>query len=94
MGIMMDINGSVNVNNQSAATLRNDPNASDVRQQATRMQKETMSVDEVTTEQPVQEVRAMNEDVVNQRVSEYQTLSSNNQVTADEAVGSLVDVRV
>lgn len=90
----MDINGSVNVNSQSVTTLRNDPNTSDVRQQASQMQKEALSVDEVTTEQPVQQAKALNDDVVNARVSEHQSLASGNQITADEAVGSLVDVRV
>jgi len=36
----------------------------------------------------------LNEDIVNARVSEHQALASGKQVTADEAVGSLVDVRV
>ncbi|PKF63555.1 hypothetical protein CW745_01530 [Psychromonas sp. psych-6C06] len=90
----MDINGSVAVNPQSAATLRNDPNASTVVQQSSQLQKNTQSVDKVTTEQPVQQAKALTEDTVNARVSEYQNLSSDNQVTADEAVGSLVDVRV
>jgi hypothetical protein len=90
----MDINGSVNVNSQPVTLLRNDPNTSNVQQQATEIQKSTQSVDKVTTEKPVQEAKALNEDVVNARVSEYQSLESGNQVTADEAVGSLVDVRV
>lgn len=90
----MDINGSVNVNSQPVTLLRNDPNTSNVQQQATQIQKNTQSVDKVTTEKPVQETKALNEDVVNARVSEYQSLESGNQVTADEAVGSLVDVRV
>lgn len=90
----MDINGSVNVNSQSVSTLRNDPNTSNAYNQATQVQKETQSTDKVTTEKPVQEAKALNEDVVNARVSEHQSLASNNQVTADEAVGSLVDVRV
>ena len=90
----MDINGSVNVNSQPATVLRNDPNTSTAQNQATQIQKQTQSVDEVTTEQPVQEAKKLNEDVINARVSEHQSLASNNQVTADEAVGSLVDVRV
>jgi len=90
----MDINGSVNVNSQPVTLLRNDPNTSNVQQQATEIQKSTQSVDKVTTEKPAQEAKALNEDVVNARVSEYQSLESGNQVTADEAVGSLVDVRV
>lgn len=90
----MDINGSVNVNSQSVALLRNDPNTSNVQQQASQLQKQTQSVDEVTTEQPVQQAKTLNEDVVNARVSEHQSLASGVQVTADEAVGSLVDVRV
>lgn len=90
----MDINGSVNVNSQSVTTLRNDPSTSNTQHQATQIQKETQSVDEITTEQPVQQAKALSEDVVNARVSEHQSLASNNQVTADEAVGSLVDVRV
>lgn len=90
----MDINGSVNVNSQPVTILRNDPNTSNVQQQATEIQKSTQSVDKVTTEQPVQQAKKLNEDIVNARVSEYQSLESGNQVTADEAVGSLVDVRV
>jgi hypothetical protein len=90
----MDINGSVNVGNQPTTLLRNDPNTSTVQHQATEVQKETQSVDEVTTEQPVQQVKKLNEDIVNARVSEHQALASGVQVTADEAVGSLVDVRV
>lgn len=90
----MDINGSVNVHSQPLSTLRNDPNTSDVTEQANRLQKETQSVDEVTTEQPVQEAKAPSEDVVNARVSEHRELASSSQVTADEAVGSLIDVSV
>jgi hypothetical protein len=90
----MDINGSVNVNSQPTTVLRNDPNTSNVQNQATQVQKDTQSVDKVITEQPAQRAKALNEDVVNTRVSEYQSLASNNQITADEAVGSLVDVRV
>ncbi len=90
----MDINGSVNVNRQPTTVLRNDPNSSNMQHQSTQAQQEIQSVDEVTTEQPVQQTKKLNEDVVNARVSEFQSLSSGNQVTADEAVGSLVDVRV
>lgn len=90
----MDINGSVNVHSQPVSTLRNDPNTSDVQHQANRLQKETQSVDEVTTEQPVQEPKEVSEDVVNARVSEHRELASSSQVTADEAVGSLINVSV
>jgi len=48
----------------------------------------------VVTEQPVQKTTQLNKDLINARVSEHQVLSSGNQVTADEAVGSLIDVRV
>ena len=48
----MDINGSVNVHSQPLSALRNDPNTSNATEQANRLQKETQSVDEVTTEQP------------------------------------------
>ncbi len=90
----MDINGSVSLNQQPVSALRNDPNTSNVQQQATQVQKQTQSVDEVSTEKPVQQTKALNEDVVNARVSEHQSLASNDHITADEAVGSLVDVRV
>lgn len=90
----MDINGSVNVNQQSVSALRNDPNTSNVEQQATQVQKQTQSVDKVTTEKPVQQAKKLNEDTVNARVSEHQSLASNDQLTAEEAVGSLIDVRV
>jgi len=90
----MDINGSVNVHSQPLSALRNAPNTSNATEQANRLQKETQSVDEVTTEQPVQEAKAPSEDVVNARVSEHRELASSSQVTADEAVGSLIDVSV
>lgn len=90
----MDISGSTNLPSQSVTSLRNDPNSSNLQQQASENQKQTMSVDEVSTQQPVQQTKAVNEDVVNARVSEHQSLSSGHQVTADEAVGSLIDVRV
>lgn len=90
----MDINGSVNVHSQSVTALRNDPNTSDVHHQATSMQKETQSVDQVTTQQPVQKVKAASEDVVNARISEHRELSADKRMTADEAVGSLIDVTV
>lgn len=90
----MDISGSTNLPSQSVASLRNDPNSSNIQHQASENQKQTMSVDEVSTQQPVQQTKAVNEDIVNARVSEHQSLSSGNQVTADEAVGSLIDVRV
>ena len=38
--------------------------------------------------------RQLNEDLVNARVSEHQAMSSTRQVTAEEAVGSLIDLRV
>lgn len=84
----------MNVHSQPTATLRNDPNTSNAKQQATQLQRQTQSIDEVTTEQPIQKMKAINKDIVNARVSEYQFQASKHQFTADEAVGSLVDVRV
>lgn len=90
----MDISGTTNVPSQPATLLRNDPNSSNLQHQASENQKQTLSIDQVTTQQPVQQAKAVNEDIVNARVSEHQSLSSGNQVTADEALGSLIDVRV
>ena len=90
----MDINGSVNVNSQSVTALRNDPLSFDAKHQAVHLQQQTQSVDEVTTEQPVQQAKVVSKDMINARVSEYQAQASTYHVSADEAVGSLVDVRV
>ena len=90
----MDISGTANLTSQPATLYRNDPNSSTVQEQAAENQQQTQSVDKVTTEQPVQKSKALNEDLVNARVSEHQALASGKQVTADEAVGSLIDVRV
>ena len=90
----MDINGSVNVHSQSQALLRNNPDGSNNQQQAVQIQQETQSVDRVSTAQPVQAAKQINEDIVNTRVSEHQALSSGHKVSADEAVGSLIDVQV
>lgn len=90
----MDISGTTNLPSPSATLLRNDPNSSNLLHQASENQKQTLSVDKVTTQQPVQQINAVNEDIVNTRISEHQSLSSGNQVTADEALGSLIDVRI
>ena len=90
----MDINGSVNIHSQPVTILRNDPNSSDDHEQATRIQQETQSIDKVTTEQPVQKAKAVSDDLINARISELRELSSDEQVTAGEAVGSLIDLEV
>ncbi|WP_354625667.1 hypothetical protein [Psychromonas sp. MME2] len=92
----MDISGTANVIKQPVTLQRNDPYDSKQQQLATETQKQAQSVDKITTEQPVQKSTEVNKDKVNARVSEYQSLSSSSghQVTADEAVGSLIDVRV
>lgn len=90
----MDISGTVNLHSQPATLQRNDPGSSTVVHLANENQKQAQSVDPVVTEQPVQKTVQLNKDLINARVSEHQVLSSGNQVTADEAVGSLIDVRV
>ena len=92
--LLMDISGTVNLNRQAITSYRNDSSNSTVQQLATETQKQTQSVDKVVTEQPVQKSTELNKDMINARVSEHQALSSGKQVTADEAVGSLIDVRV
>ncbi len=89
----MEVSNSFTGVNQQSTLQRSESNST-VQREALQNQKQTQSVDKVTTEQPVQKSKALNEDVVNARVSEHQALASGNQVTADEAVGSLVDVRV
>lgn len=90
----MDISGTANMHSQPVTLHRNDPSSSTVEHLANENQKQTQSVDKVVTEQPVQKNRELSKDLINARVSEHQALSSGNQVTADEAVGSLIDVRV
>ena len=90
----MDISGTANLSSLPASSYRSDANSSAVDQQAAEKQQQTQSVDKVTTEPPVQKMKELNEDLVNARVSEHQALASGKQLTADEAVGSLIDVRV
>ncbi|MCG6200572.1 hypothetical protein [Psychromonas antarctica] len=90
----MDISGTSNLSNQSTALYRNEPNSSTLESIAVQNQQQSQSVDKVTTEQPVQKTIKLNQDIVNERVSEHQSLSSGNMMAADEAVGSLIDVRV
>jgi len=90
----MDINGSVNVHSQSVTVLRNDPKTSNDHYQAAKLQQETQSIDQVTTEQPIKKIQPANEDIVNARLSELRALSSKSPMTADEAIGSLIDITV
>ena len=90
----MDINGSVNVHSQPVTMLRNSPSTSDAVEQSTRLQQETQSVDQVTTEQPVQQTKAISNELINSRISEQREQTAGEQVTADSAVGSLIDITV
>ena len=90
----MDINGSVNVHSQPVTMLRNSPSTSDAVEQSTRLQQETLSVDQVTTEQPVQQTKAISNELINSRISEQRGQTAGEQVTADSAVGSLIDITV
>ena len=90
----MDINGSVNVHSQPVTMLRNSPSTSDAVEQSTRLQQETLSVDQVTTEQPVQQTKAISNELINSRISEQREQTVGEQVTADSAVGSLIDITV
>ncbi len=90
----MDINGSINLHSQPITILRNAPETSDLKYLAVETQKQTQSVDLVTTQQPILQAQAPSEDVINSRVSEYQSLSPNNQLQNDKSVGSLFDIKV
>ena len=90
----MDINGSVNVHSQPVTMLRNSPSTSDVVEQSVRLKQETQSVDQVTTEQPVQQTKAISDELINSRISEQREQTAGEQVTADSAVGSLIDITV
>jgi hypothetical protein len=92
--MMMDINGSLNIHSQPVTMLRNAPTTSDVVEQATRLQQETQSIDQVTTEQPVQKTKAISDDLINSRISEQREQLAVKQVTAESAVGSLIDITV
>lgn len=90
----MDINGSVNVHSQPVTMLRNSPSTSDAVEQSVRLKQETQSVDQVTTEQPVQQTKAISDELINSRISEQREQTAGEQVTADSAVGSLIDITV
>lgn len=89
----MEINTNVNVNTQTTAQLRTDAEPRR-EEQAVERQQETQSVDRLSSQQPVQQAKEINEDIVKARVAEHQSLASGTKVTADQAVGSLVDVTV
>lgn len=89
----MDINTNVNVNTQTTTPLRSEAEPRKQEQQVDRQQ-ETQSVDRLSSQQPVQQAKEINEDIVKARVAEHQSLASGTKVTADQAVGSLVDVTV
>jgi hypothetical protein len=90
----MDINGSVNVHSQPTTMLRNAPTTSDTLEQATRLQQETQSIDLVTTEQPVQQTKAISDTLINSRISEQREQMMDKKIIADSTVGSLIDVTV
>ncbi|MEJ6077815.1 hypothetical protein MT391_04585 [Vibrio sp. 1-Bac 57] len=90
----MDINGSINLHSQPVTALRNAPETSDLKYLAIETQKQTQSVDQVTTQQPILQAQAPSEDVISSRVSEYQSLTTNNQHQDDKPVGSLFDIKV
>lgn len=92
--VTMDINGSVNVHSQPVTMLRNAPTTSDALEQATRLQQETQSIDKVTTEQPVQQTKAISDELINSRISEQREQTTDKQITAESAVGSLIDITV
>lgn len=86
----MNISNTSNINSPVVTPYNKESVTSQPADQANQAQ----SVDTLPTEQPVQKATELNKDMVNARVSEYQNLSSGNPVTADEAVGSLIDVRI
>ena len=87
----MNVNGAVTINTQSASALQN---SSPRKEQATDLQKQTMCVAEKIVQPPVGAAQGVSNEIVNARVAEYQSRASGNQATADEAVGSLMDIRV
>lgn len=90
----MDISSVANQTLQPATLQRSDPNNLTAQQQTTENQQQTQSIDPITTVQPVQQSTEVSKEMVNARVSEHQVLSSTHQITADEAVGSLIDTQV
>lgn len=85
----MEINGNINVNSQTVSTLRSETD---------KTNKETLDSEQVSapvnTERPVTQAKEINEDIVNERVAEHQAQASGTKITADQAVGSLIDVSV
>lgn len=86
----MNISNTTNINSPVVTPYNKEPMTSPAADQANQAQ----SVDKLPTEQPVQKSTEVNKDTVNARVSEYQNLTSGNPVTAEQAVGSLIDVRI
>lgn len=89
----MDINTGLSINHQTTSNLRTEAEPRK-EEQAADKQQETQSVDRLETQQPVEKAKEINEDIVKARVAEHQSHASGTKITADEAVGSLVDVTV
>jgi len=90
----MDINGSINLHSQPTTILRNAPETSDLKYLALQAQKQTQSVDQVTTQQPIIKVQAPSEDVISASASGYQSLAVDKRHQDDEAIGSLFNIKV
>lgn len=90
----MELSGTSNITQQQVNLQRAQANDADLQLTENVKQQQTQSISPVATEQPVQKALQLNESLVNARVSEHQSMSSTKQITADEAIGSLIDVRV
>jgi len=86
----MDISATANMISQASTLYRNEPVTSLLQEQT----QQTQSVEQVATEIPPQKIQKLNADIVNSRVAEHQASAAKPQLTADEAVGSLIDVCV
>lgn len=86
----MDISATSNVISQSGTLYRNEP----LLAQEHMPQQPIQSTELSATETPLQKIQKLNAEIVNSRVVEHQSSTAQAQLTADEAVGSLIDVCV
>jgi len=86
----MDISATVNLISQASTLYRNVPMTPVVPEP----QEQAQSAAPVTTDIPPQKIQKLNQDLVTARVAEHQASAAKPQLTADEALGSLIDVCV
>ena len=83
--------------NYASSALQKPPERSTetaVSAEKTEVNADQQKKDQLAVEKSAQQAKPVSEDVVNSRVAEHQVSATNHQVSADEAVGSLINVEV